>query len=215
MHPVGFDAQYSVERNRPTVFFRLLLAIPWLLWTYLYGIAAMVAVVIAWFAIMFTGRYPEGLYNFVAGFIRYVGRLAGWVCLAVDDFPPFGGGPNPEYPVRVDVAPRQESYSRAKTFFKVVLYFPQMLIAQGTQSIAGAGAFVSWWRIVFTGRQSATMHDALLASITYSLRANSFLALVTETHPRLLELPPQAYPPDAPALPPAPAAVSPVAGEPG
>ena len=207
MHPVSFDAAYEVERNRITTFFRLLLAIPWLLWMYVYAIGAMIAVVIAWFAMMFTKRYPEGLYNFVAGYLRYVGRLAGWVSLTVDDLPPFGGGSNHDYPVRVDVAPRQEEYSRAKTFFKPVLYFPQMLISYGAQGLVGGAAFVSWWRILFTGKQSATMHDALLAGLAYVVRSQGFVFLLTETHPRLLELTPPSYPADAPALTAAPAAL--------
>lgn len=202
MHPVSFDVEYALERNRLTVFFRLLLAIPWILFGYVYALAAYVAALIAWFALLFTGRYPEGLYGFVAGFIRYAGRLSGFVALAADPFPPFGGGARDDYPVRVEVAARQPSYSRAKTFFKLVLYFPQALISYGTQALVGAGAFVTWWRVLFTGRQSATMHEALRVGLAYYLRSTSFLLLVTEAHPRLLDLPAQSYPPGTPALAP-------------
>ena len=54
---------------------------------------------------------------------------------------------------------------------------------------------------MFTGKQSATMQDALRVSLGYSARANGFLLLLTEQHPRLLDLPPQQYPADAPSLP--------------
>lgn len=216
MHPVSFDAAYTLERNRLTVFFRGLLAIPWLLWGALYAIATLFAVVFAWFALLFTGRYPEGLYEFVAGFTRFSARLEGWFTLTTDEFPPFAGRPEPDYPVRVEVAPPQASYSRVKTFFKLVTAVPQFLIGNGAQGLALAAAFVSWWRIVFTGKQSATMHDALLAGLAYQTRSTAFVMLLTETHPRFLELTPPDYPPDAPALPPAPAAaVPPATGEAG
>jgi hypothetical protein len=209
VHPVSFDAQYTVERNRLTVFFRLLLAIPWILWGALYAFATLFAVVFAWFALLFTGRYPDGLHGFVAGFTRFSARVNAWVCLVTDEFPPFGGDSQPEYPVRVEVGPPQASYDRVKTFFKVVTAIPQFLIGSGAQNMAAGAAFVSWWRIVFTGKQSATMHDALLAGLAYQTRSGGFLMLLTETHPRLLELAPPAYPADAPALPPPPATAVP------
>lgn len=200
MHPVNVDIDFALERNRLTAFFRLLLAIPWLLWAYVYGLAALIGAVIAWFALMFTGRYPQSLYEFICGFIRYAVRLAAFLALANDSFPPFGGGAQAEYPVRVELAPRQESYSRAKTFFKLLLYIPQALIGSGAQSLVSAAAIIGWFRIVFTGKQSATAHDALLVGLSYSVRATSFLLLVTEIHPRLLDVTPPRYPADTPAL---------------
>ena len=70
MYPVHFEADYQAEQNRATTFFRIILAIPWLIVAYIYEIAAFFTVVIAWFALLFTGRYPEGLYNLNAGFVR-------------------------------------------------------------------------------------------------------------------------------------------------
>ena len=69
--------------------------------------------------------------------------------------------------------------------------------------VIGGAAFVAWWRILFTGKQSATMHDAMRVSLAYSTRANAFMLLMTEYHPRLLDLPPQELPATAPAMPPA------------
>ena len=203
MHPVSYDIDYVVERNRLTTFFRLFLAIPWLIFAFFYGLAALFAVLAAWFAMMFTGRYPQGLYAFVSGYIRFGGRLSGWVMLAVDEFPPLGGAPSAEYPVRVDVAPPQAEYSRAKTFFKPVLALPLFLLSYGLNLVSQAAAFITWWRVLFTGRQSATMHDALKVTLAYSVRINFYLMLVTETYPRILDLEPTAYPADTPGLNPA------------
>jgi hypothetical protein len=201
MHPVGYDAAYEIERSRVTTFFRLILAIPWLIWVAIYGIGALVIAVIAWFALLFTKRYPEGMYRFVGGYLRTAARSASFVLLLSDRYPPFHGNPDPEYPVQVDIAPRQQEYSRAKTFFKYVLSFPQQLIVQGLAFVLQAAAFITWWRVLFTGKQSTTMHDALRASLAYTTRAQGFLLLLTEVHPRLLDLPPQPPPEGAPALP--------------
>ena len=73
-YPVTFEADYVERRNRLTAFFRLILAIPLCIWLLRLRIVAEIALVIAWFAIVITGRYPRGLYDFVAGFTRFATR---------------------------------------------------------------------------------------------------------------------------------------------
>jgi hypothetical protein len=207
MNPISFEADYDIERSRLTTFFRLIIVIPWAIWAAIYGIAAFVVVIIAWFAMLFTARYPEGMYNFVAGYLRLQTRVYAYALLLTDELPSFGGGPEPEYPVKIDVAPRQDRYHRAKTFFKYVLYFPQMLIGgYGLAFVVQFATFISWFRILFAGRQSITMHEALVASAAYLTRSTGFLLLLTEAHPRLLDVQRFAPPADAPGLPPATAA---------
>src|ERR671911_2981335 len=108
MNPISFAADYDIERSRLTTFFRLIIVIPWAIWASIYGIAALVVVIIAWFAMLFTGRYPEGMYNFVAGYLRLATRVHAYALLLTDELPSFSGRPEPDYPVKVDVAPRQE-----------------------------------------------------------------------------------------------------------
>ena len=90
-YPVSFEADYVEQRSRLTAFFRLILAIPLMIWLYIYAIGATVVLVISWLAIVFTGRYPDGLYNFVAGFTRFLTRFTAYVGLLADPYPPFGG----------------------------------------------------------------------------------------------------------------------------
>jgi hypothetical protein len=101
-YPVSFEVDYEEQRNRLTTFFRLILAIPVAIVLWLYGIVALVAVVVAWFAIVITGRYPEGLYAFVAGYVRFLTRVTAYTALLCDPYPPFSGAPDASYPVRMD-----------------------------------------------------------------------------------------------------------------
>jgi hypothetical protein len=200
VYPITFDADYEVERNRLTTFFRPLVAIPWILWSYLYGIAALVVVVIAWFAVLFTKRYPEGMYSFVGNYLRFQARVGSFILLLTDELPPFGGGPSDDYPIRLDYAAPQPEYRRSRTFFKHLLVFPQQLLLYGVVFLAFNAAFITWFRIVFTGKQSITMHDALELSMAYAMRVNGFSYVMTEAHPRLLEVEADEPPSGAPGM---------------
>jgi hypothetical protein len=76
-------------RNRLTVFFRLLLAIPQLIVVSILGAAWSVVTVIAWFGILFTGRYPAGFYEFSVGVLRWQMRVEAYLLLLRDEYPPF------------------------------------------------------------------------------------------------------------------------------
>lgn len=90
-HPrVRVDFVPELEnRNRLTVAFRLILAIPQLVVLALLGIAACVAVLIGFFAVLFTGRWPTGLRDFLIGVFRWSIRVEAYVALLTDEYPPF------------------------------------------------------------------------------------------------------------------------------
>jgi hypothetical protein len=82
------DVAHDLNRWLPLV--KWFLAIPHYVALFFLYIAAVVVVVIAWFAILFTGRYPRGLFDFVQGVIRWHDRVLGYALLLVTDrYPPF------------------------------------------------------------------------------------------------------------------------------
>ncbi len=82
------DAKTDLNRWMPLV--KWFLAIPHYIVLAFLGIGAMFAIVIAWFAILFTGKYPEGLFNYVVGVFRWGLRVQAYVTLLVtDEYPPF------------------------------------------------------------------------------------------------------------------------------
>jgi hypothetical protein len=76
-------------RNRLTVAFRLILAIPQLVVFALLTIANFVVLLIGFFAVLFTGRWPSGLRDFTVGFMRWFLRLEAYLFLLTDEYPPF------------------------------------------------------------------------------------------------------------------------------
>jgi hypothetical protein len=191
MYPVSYEADYLRERNRLTTFFRIILAIPWLIVAYIYVIAAFVTVLISWFALVITGRYPQGLYNFGSGVLRYVVRANAWVYLQTDQWPPFGLGPDPTYPVRVQVAPRAEKQSRLKVFFRLILAIPLHFVALGIAYLHLGAGVVAWLTIVFRGYQPAGVHNALAFTNAWNARVLAYLMLLRDEYPPVGDEPAQ------------------------
>jgi hypothetical protein len=82
------DAAVDLNRWLPLV--KWLLAIPHYIVLFFLGIGAFFAVIVAWFAILFTGRYPRGIFDFVEGVIRWSNRVTAYsVTLVTDQYPPF------------------------------------------------------------------------------------------------------------------------------
>jgi hypothetical protein len=82
------DAKQELNRWLPLV--KWLLAIPHYIVLFVLSIAAVVVVIIAWFSILFTGRYPRGLFEFVLGVLRWANRVTGYAFVLVTDrYPPF------------------------------------------------------------------------------------------------------------------------------
>src|SRR3984893_14101911 len=92
-HSVHLDFPYPdvpQDLNRWLPLVKWFLAIPHYVVLFFLGIAAFVAVVVAWFAILFTGNYPKGLFDFVEGVIRWSNRVTGYALILVTDrSPPF------------------------------------------------------------------------------------------------------------------------------
>ena len=182
-YPVTFKADYVEKRSRLTTFFRLILAIPHIIFLYFYGLAAGVVVIVAWFALLFTGRYPQGMYDFVAGSLRYSTRVYGYIWLLTDEYPPFSGDAATPYPVALNIAPPKSEYSRLKVLFRIILAIPVLIIHYAMQIVAEVGAFIAWFAIVALGRQPKGLQDMIVLGTSYQQRAYAYLALITEDWP--------------------------------
>lgn len=77
------------DRNRLTVAFRIILAIPQFIVLAVLGLAALVCMIIAFFAVLFTGTWPTGLRDFVLSVMRWSLRVQAYFCLLTDVYPPF------------------------------------------------------------------------------------------------------------------------------
>jgi hypothetical protein len=208
-----FEAEYVERRSRLTTFFRYVLAIPHFIVLWAWGFVATFAVIAAWFALVFTGRYPKPLYDFVAGLLRYGTAVYGYITLLTDEYPPFSGDTD-RYPTRIRIPPPKPEYDRIKVLLRIFLAIPVLIIAYAMQVVYSVGAFVAWFAIVLLGKQPKGLQDMIVLGLSYQQRAYAYVALLTEDWPPFLDQQGGSLPAGAPGgsgLPAAPATTAPPA----
>lgn len=183
LYPVTYEADYIRERNRLTTFFRPIVSIPWMIVAYLYGIVATVVVIIAWFALILLGRYPQGMYDFIGGILRYTMRVNAFAYLQTDAWPPFGIADDPSYPVRVTFEPPAARQSRFKALFRLILLVPVIVLSYGVAFVQLGAVIVAWLTIVFRGYQPAAIHNALAWMNGWSTRVSAYSLLMRDEYP--------------------------------
>lgn len=182
-YPVQLELDYVEQRSRATTFFRLILAIPLLIVGFFYTIALEVVVFIAWFVLLFTARWPEGLYNFTVGVIRFLLRVDSYLFYAVDPYPPFGLEDDPNYPARFHADAPLEEYSRLKILLRIFYIIPAAIVIYVLRILLSFVWFADWIVITVTGRQPEGLQNAVRFILTYYAGAFALFTLVTQTYP--------------------------------
>jgi Domain of unknown function (DUF4389) len=181
-HPVRLRvADDDGTRNRLTVFFRLILVIPYLIWIALWGIAAFFVAIAGWFAALFTGRLPDPLHRFLAAFVRLEIHTSAFLYLLGDPFPGFLGRAG-SYPVDPEIDDPQPQH-RAKTTFRIFLAIPAWLVASGFGTVAILAAIAGWFCVLFTGRIPEGLRGLTAWAVRYAAQTYSYALLLTDRYP--------------------------------
>ncbi len=180
-HPVRIVADGDASQSRLTVFFRLLLAIPHILFWLLWAIVVFFAVIVAWIAALVTGRVPESLHRFLAAFVRYGTHLGAYVSLLGRRFPGFTGQVG-TYEVDLEL-PGNELQSRWKTLFRLFLAIPAMIVASALGGVLSVIAFFGWFYALATGRMPDGMRNLGISCLRYSAQTYAYFLLVTDRYP--------------------------------
>jgi Domain of unknown function (DUF4389) len=201
----------DLGRSRLTVLFRLILALPLLVWVLLRGMAAFVVGFVNWLAVLVEGQVPESLHAFVANYIRYATQVSAYVFLAANPYPWFRC--QSDYPVDVEIDPPARQ-GRWGGFFRLVLALPALLIAttlgggltSGSPSqaswsatsgnreaiwwnvsslggVTAAAAVVAWFFAVALGRAPRGLRDLIAYAVGYGAQAGGYLLLLTPRYP--------------------------------
>ena len=180
-HPIRLVVNDDLERTRLTVFFRLILAIPLLLWAVLWAVIAVLAYIVNWFATLFMGQSPDGLHNFLATFLRYTTHVRAYTLLVADPYPSFTGREG-TYPVDVEIDPPQRQ-NRWTVFFRGILAIPALLLSNILSQVNQLLAVFSWFIALVTGRVPEGLRNFAALAIRIETQTYGYVLMLTGLYP--------------------------------
>jgi Domain of unknown function (DUF4389) len=187
-YPATFEADRAerIANWRPIV--QWLLAIPHFLILYGLQLVARAVAVIGWFAILFTGKLPEGLANLLCLYIRYNNRVGAYAGFLRDEYPPFvfdtiASDPGNYPPVRTGFAPELEDRNRLTVGFRLILAIPQLIVV----AVLGIAALVVWliafFAVLFTGHWPEGLRTFVVGYMRWVTRVEAYVGLLTDAYP--------------------------------
>jgi hypothetical protein len=203
--PVRVEGNLDAQLSRWLWIVKWVLMIPHYIVLVFLWIAFFVLTVIAFFAILFTGRYPRGIFDFNVGVLRWSWRVGfySYSALGTDRYPRFTLGEEPDYPARLDVAYPEHPLSRGLVLVKWwLLAIPHYIIV----GVFAGGAWGEWsgmgnWSwilsggligvlvlfsaiaLLFTGRYPQAIYDFVLGMNRWCFRVAAYVALMTDDYP--------------------------------
>jgi hypothetical protein len=182
-YPVRFDVDYPERLSRWKIFLKWLFAIPHFIIVYLLQAVSGVLILIAFFAVLFTKKWPRGLFDFMVQIQRWTMNVTAYaLTLMRDEYPPFSGDSG-EYPLTLEVEYR-EDLSRWMIFVKWLLVLPHLIILFFLIIAAYVVVFIAWFAILFTARYPRGMFDFVAGTLRWLMRVQAYAHwLMTDKYP--------------------------------
>jgi hypothetical protein len=173
-YPVHLDVDHQEEYSRFMPLIKWLLAIPHYIVLIVLGIAAFVVIFVSFFAVLITGRYPRGMFDFVVGVHRWGLRVAAYVLLMVDPYPPFALDDDPSYPVRFNIDYPEEGVARWRPLVHWLLIIPYAIVAYLIFYLLYILVFFAFFTILFAKKFPEGMFNICRVALRWTARANAY-----------------------------------------
>lgn len=191
-YPVTLTVDYPDKLSRGVlllkVFFGwLYVGIPHGFILYFYEIAVGIVTFIAFWAVLFTGRFPRGMHDFVVGGMRWNTNVGAYIGFLTDEYPPFTGEEGTKYPLTLTVE-YPERLSRSTLLLKVLFGWLYVGIPHGIMLMLYGVAvavvmFIAFWAILFAGRFPRGMYDFVVGFWRWSLNVQAYMSLLIDEYP--------------------------------
>jgi hypothetical protein len=183
-YPLNIRGDLSSPPNRGLWLIKWILAIPHFIVLFFLSIASFVVWFIAWWAILFTARYPRGMFNFNVGVMRWTWRVSFYAgVLGTDRYPPFSLASDDDYPADLSVE-YPERLSRIKVIFKWwLLAIPHYIIVYFFGGLGFAVSIIAGVALLFTGRYIEGLFGVQMALNRWNWRVSGYAGLLYDDYP--------------------------------
>lgn len=190
MSSIQVNVQYPERLSRGALLLKTFLGwfilIPHMVCLYFLGIAAGFVAFISWFAVLFTGKYPQSFFNFIVNVQDWGFRVGAYYYMLRDEYPTFGFEPG--YPASISIT-YPEKLSRlhllAKTMFGLIyIGIPHIICLFGRVIALGIICFIAWWVILFTGKIPSSMFSFITGTFRWIYRVLAYwFYFITDEYP--------------------------------
>lgn len=183
VYPVQATVARQESYSRLLIFVKWLFVLPNMIVLAFVQIAALFAIIASFFAVLFTGRYPRGLFGFVEGYLRWQWRVYAYFYLFTDRYPPFAMREIEDHPAKFDVAYPEGGIARWRALVQWLMIIPYAIVSY---LIAIVGFFVvilAWFAILFTGKFPEGMFKLALEGQRWFARASAYALFTTDQYP--------------------------------
>ncbi len=197
-YPIKVEARLDEPLSRWLWLVKWLLIIPHVIVLVFLGLAYLMLSLVALAAIVVTGRYPRGIFDFNVGVLRWGWRVHYYAygALGTDKYPPFTLADVPDYPARLEVG-YPEHLSRSYALFKWwLLAIPHYLVVSlfvgggwgygrttGYGGLVGVLVLIAAFHLVFANRYPRPLYDFVLGLDRWVLRVIAYASLMTDAYP--------------------------------
>jgi hypothetical protein len=182
IHPVRLEIGYPSELNRWLPLVKWLLAIPHYVVLCFVVLGAFFVGVFAFFAVLFTGRWPRGAFDYLVGTVRWVYRVMAYVHLMTDRYPPFALADDPGYPVRLTID-YPGRIARWRPLVQWLLAWPYLIVAGVLYWLTGLLTIVAFFTVLFTKQIPRGVFELMVPGLRWNVRGNAYAYFMTDRYP--------------------------------
>jgi hypothetical protein len=182
VYPARFEISYPSELNRWLPLITWLLVIPHFIALLFVGIGALFVAVYGFFAVLFTGRWPRGAFNYLVGTFRWGYRVVAYFLLMTEAYPPFSLADDSNYPLRLNID-YPEHVANWRPLVQWLLAIPYLFIAGVLYWLAGVLTIVAFFTVLFTKQIPRGIFELMVPGLRWNLRGNAYAVFMTERYP--------------------------------
>jgi hypothetical protein len=182
-YPVRVDARRQERYHRFLPLVKWLLAFPHYFVLVFLAIGVGFAKIIAFFAVLITGRYPRGIFDFVVGVLRWSWRVTAYVSLLRDEYPPFTMAADPGYPAELEIEYPEQGIDRWRPLVHWLLLIPYLIVVWLLMIVGRVATFIGIVVILFTEELPEGIFRLILVPHRWGIRGGAYAMFMVDRYP--------------------------------